>query len=123
MRFIYVVNSIIILGWASLVYFTQPSHEQVSPNWWIDVLVLGGMIIFQLQMVVKSKTLYGFSIVMSYTLALLIGMRLMLSVDWLLTLKGIGFLLVSALCIFYLIGVRGFLRSDKGRAIMGQSTQ
>jgi len=26
MRFIYVVNSIIILGWASLVYFTQPSH-------------------------------------------------------------------------------------------------
>ncbi|NVK86839.1 MAG: hypothetical protein HWE13_01870 [Gammaproteobacteria bacterium] len=120
MRYVYLINAVFIAVWAVIVYLTQPTHLQTSPNWWIDVLILGGFAMLQLQAMIKLKTLYGFSLVLSYTVALIVGLRIMLSLSSILSLAGFALFLLSLFAIIYLIGLRGFLRSDKGREIMKQ---
>jgi len=127
MKFIAKVNWVLILTWALLLFhpyvlaWAQDTDVVKSSSYylWIDVVSLGGFAMLQLIILAKIKSLYGFTLVLLYTLALLQGMRIMLSIDTLLTLTGVLFFLLELLVIFYLIGVRGYLRSDKGRSAFG----
>ncbi|NVJ61783.1 MAG: hypothetical protein HWE27_15415 [Gammaproteobacteria bacterium] len=118
MKFVLTANLVVAFIWGLIVYLTLPTAENPAPNWWIDLLILGGILMLELVFLFRMKVLYGFSLVLLYTLALLIGLKIMLSIDQLLTLSGIGLALLEILVVVYLIGVRGYLRSESGRKAM-----
>ncbi len=124
MNFVLRINWVILLISGISIYFAAgPVFEEqtvTDPHFLIiDFIVFAGILLLQAIFLLKIKALYGFSLVMLYALALVIGLRIMLSIDQLLSLMGIISFLLELLAIIYLIGVRGFLRSNRGREAMG----
>ncbi|WP_144391417.1 hypothetical protein [Pleionea sediminis] len=123
MNFVIRFNWILIGLGAFLLYFefgSISSVESGTPHFlMIDLIAVSGLALLQLVFLLKLRQFYGFSLVLLYTIALLVGLRIMLSVGQLLSFSGILFFILELFVIFYLIGVRGFLKSNKGRAAFG----
>lgn len=119
MSFVTRTNWIIIVftGLAILGYWqlgTGPNHLV-----WMDLVTFGGVLALQIALLFKLRSLYGFSLVLLYTLALIQGLKIMLTLGSLDSLFGILSLVIHIILIFYFIGVRGYLRSNRGRAALG----
>ncbi len=95
----------------------------IGPNHlvWMDLVTFGGVIALQAALLFKLRSLYGFSLVLLYTLALIQGLKIMLSLGSLDSLLAVVSLIIHIFLIFYFIGVRGYLRSNRGRVAMGFS--
>ena len=116
MIYVLTINTILILlGVGSLLF-----SGEVQPHLrLIDLVTLGGFIVLQGVLFFRLKSLLGFVRVLLYTMALLQGLRLFLSIDQLLSLSGIINGLIIFLMIMYLLGIRGFLNSAKGMSYFG----
>ncbi len=116
---------VIRTNWLLLALFTFgliPLFFQENSHWylnWIDLLTFAGVLALQLVLLFKSKALYGFSLVLLYTLALIHGLKIMLSLGSLDSALAVLMLIFHVFLILYFIGVRGFLRSNRGREALG----
>ncbi|MEE4246454.1 MAG: hypothetical protein V2I33_13675 [Kangiellaceae bacterium] len=116
MKYVTRLNWLVIAIWSAIIATSYHFMGDNDHFIWIDIVTVAGVAVLQVLFYGKIKSGYGFSLVLLYTLALLQGMRIMLSIDQVFSLVGILFIILKLLLIFYFIGVRGFLRSNKGRS-------
>ena len=71
------------------------------------------LIVTALVVLLKLGRLVGFIRLLNYVLLLLLGLNILLMAKYIFSLYGLFTLLFNLFVIFYLIGVRGYLASEK----------
>jgi CHASE2 domain-containing sensor protein len=95
---------------------------QQEVNWflhWAELLTLGSVAALQIILLTRARRFYGFVLVLLYTLALIHGLKVMLSLGAIDSAVDVLVLIFHVFLVVFFIGVRGYLRSDRGRSAMG----
>jgi hypothetical protein len=119
MLFIVRTNLIILLLFAfSLVHLYLGDNTAWYFSW-VELLTFAAVAVIEMILITRMRALYGFSLVLLYALALIHGLKIMLSLGSIESAVDVFVLIFHGFLIVYFIGVRGYLRSDRGRAAMG----
>ncbi len=113
-QWIHRLNALAIIYSGLSLYFIATNEQQTLHFFFIYTLMTSGLIFFHLIFTLRLKSGLGFCHVLLYALALMQGLKIFLSVSSLATLSGFVSSLLSAILIFYLLGLKGFLKSKHG---------
>ncbi len=83
----------------------------------------GAVILFVtvLTLLLRMVRLVGFIRLLNYVLLLLLGLNILLMAKYIFTLYGFFTIVFNAVVIIYLVGVRGYMASDKAARYFTQS--
>jgi hypothetical protein len=102
----------------SLVFtFNQFFMEKVALSYpfasYINLISASALILITLIILLRLAPFVGFVRAIIYVIALVLGLQILLTIKYLFSVYGILTIAVDALVIFYLIGVRGYLASER----------
>lgn len=83
---------------------------------YINLISASALVIVALTVLMRIGRLVGFARVLIYVIALLLGLQILLTIKYLFSAYGMLTIVVDALVIFYLVGVRGYLASQRAAA-------
>ena len=119
MKYVLWINTLLIAIGIYSLYSAFSQGVGFNITLLIEQLTVAGLILVQIMLWLRVKALLGFAQVLIYALALAQGLGLFMQGGSLLTLAGAGLILFTFLKIFYFIGLRGFLRSEKTMKLFG----
>ena len=79
----------------------------------VNLVTAGALILITLVVLLRLTRLVAFARVLAYATILVLGLQLMLTLKYLMSGYGALIVLMDVLVIFYIIGMRGYLASDK----------
>ena len=113
MNKVLIINTFIILLLSGALWESYELYRFCPHLILFSVLTITGLLALQGILFFRLKALLGFARVLLYTLALLQGLRLFLSLSDFLSITGILNGLFIFVLMLYLLGVRGFLQTEK----------
>ena len=101
----------------SLVFtFNQFFMERAALSYpfasYINLISASALILITLIILLRLAPFIGFVRAIIYVIALVLGLQILLTINYLFSVYGMLTIAVDALVIFYLIGVRGYLTSE-----------
>jgi len=79
---------------------------------YINLITSGAFIVITMIAFLRLVRFVGFARLLIYVVMLILGLQILLTVKYLFSAYGILTIIIDALVIFYLIGVRGYLASE-----------
>jgi hypothetical protein len=80
---------------------------------YINLISASALILITLIILLRLAPFVGFVRAIIYVIALVLGLQILLTIKYLFSVYDILTITVDALVIFYLIGVRGYLASER----------
>jgi len=79
---------------------------------YINLITPGALIAVSLIAIFRLGRMIGFARALIYVVMLVLGLQILLTLKYLFSFYGLVTVIVDALVIFYLVGVRGYLASE-----------
>ena len=102
---------------ANLLLFTRTDLDVPSLGFplfsFINLAGTGILILTTLVVLLRVSKLVGFIRLLNYVLLLTLGLNILLMMKFIFSLYGLFTILFSVIVVIYLIGVRGYLASEK----------
>jgi len=112
-KIISVVNLLLaVLFMLNLLFMEKVELSYPFANY-INLITSGAFIVVSLIALFRFGRMIGFARALIYVVMLVLGLQILLTFKYLFSFYGLVTIIIDALVIFYLVGVRGYLASER----------
>lgn len=112
-KLISILNILLSLVFTFNQFFMEKAALSYPFASYINLISASALILITLIVLLRLTHLIGFVRAIIYVIALVLGLQILLSIKYLFSVYGLLTIVLDAFVIFYLIGVRGYLASER----------